>query len=185
MNLLTMIDTGLVHTFPLWRTPFLVDLAIGISELGRSYIILGLAAIAILIFLLRRKFALTGGLLVSVLGTTAAVYIVKELVARPRPDAWLASYVEQSFSFPSGHAALSVAFYGFIAWVMAHQWPHRSRSIFIAAAILVALIIFTRLYLGLHYLTDVAGGAAIGAIFLMLGIAAAKKLRDSFLKVSS
>ena len=88
MNLLTMIDTGLVHTFPLWRTPLLVDLAIGISELGRSFTIFGLAAIAVLIFLLRRKFALTGGLLVSVLGTTAAVYIVKELVARPRPDAW-------------------------------------------------------------------------------------------------
>ena len=71
---------------------------------------------------------------------------------------------ETSFSFPSGHSSVAIAFYGALALVLARLLPRwRARlALALAAAALVAVIGLSRLYLGVHYLSDVLAGFAAG-----------------------
>jgi membrane-associated phospholipid phosphatase len=77
---------------------------------------------------------------------------------------------ESTFSFPSGHALVSLAVYGAIALLLARRISsHRRGALLLAAtAIWVALIGFSRLYLGVHFLSDVLAGFAAGAAWLAL-----------------
>ena len=81
-------------------------------------------------------------------------------------------YLEKSFSFPSGHATIAVAFYGFIIYFLiknVKSW-NRKINIFFTGFILIILIGFSRLYLGVHFVSDVWAGYLIGAIWLIIGI---------------
>jgi len=92
------------------------------------------------------------------------------MVHRPRP--LNAFYIEDSFSFPSGHAAVAVAFYGFCAYILfrlCEQWKWKANAMMIGVS-MIAFIGFSRLYLGVHYLSDVWGGYLIGALWLLFGI---------------
>ena len=77
---------------------------------------------------------------------------------------------ESSFSFPSGHALISLAVYGSIALVLARRLPRRGDRMLLYAAtgLLVLAIGFSRLYLGVHFLSDVLAGFAAGAAWLAL-----------------
>ena len=81
-------------------------------------------------------------------------------------------YDETFFSFPSGHATIAVACYGFIAYFLIRQtgtWRSRFNLSF-AAIMLIAAIGFSRLYLGVHFLSDVLGGYLLGLLWLIIGI---------------
>ena len=87
------------------------------------------------------------------------------------------AYIENGFSFPSGHAALSLALYGFLTYLAWKNFPQRYRIILVAiAALLVGLIGLSRLYLGLHFVSDVLVGYAIGTILLAGGIFVSERL---------
>ena len=77
---------------------------------------------------------------------------------------------ESTFSFPSGHALVSLAVYGSIALVVARRLPRRRDRILLLAAtgLLVLAIGFSRLYLGVHFLSDVLAGYAAGIAWLAL-----------------
>lgn len=75
--------------------------------------------------------------------------------------------------FPSGHAQLSLTFWGYAAWWLGRPW------FWAAAALVVVLISFSRLYLGMHFLVDVVGGLAIGALYTAV-LAFAEPLWASF-----
>ena len=82
---------------------------------------------------------------------------------RPRPELGLAQL--DTYSYPSGHAMSATAVYATIAyllWQTATSWRART-AITIAAAAIIALVSFSRLYLGVHYLSDVLGGITAGA----------------------
>ena len=95
--------------------------------------------------------------------------MLKNLISRARPD--LLAYPATGFAFPSGHATRAVAFYGFLLFIL---WPRLTSMWKKIALIITALIIlgigFSRLYLGVHYLSDVVAGYLIGAFFVWLGI---------------
>src|SRR3989344_8686277 len=94
----------------------------------------------------------------------------KVVIRRPRPE--LAFYNEHTFSFPSGHAALSVVFYGFIAYFLFRsikKWEKKV-AVLCAALFIISLIGFSRIYIGVHFLRDVWGGYLLGAIWLVIGI---------------
>ncbi|OGY58129.1 MAG: hypothetical protein A3E61_01495 [Candidatus Colwellbacteria bacterium RIFCSPHIGHO2_12_FULL_43_12] len=94
----------------------------------------------------------------------------KVVIRRPRPE--LAFYNEHTFSFPSGHAALSVVFYGFIAYFLFRsikKWEKKV-AVLCAALFIISLIGFSRIYIGVHFLSDVWGGYLLGAIWLVIGI---------------
>ena len=97
--------------------------------------------------------------------------LVKRVVARPRPDLWPRLVATGSFSFPSGHALASATLYPLLAWDLTRTRPPTVRVAALAAAIGLSLFIgFGRLYLGVHWPTDVAAGWAIGAVQAVLAI---------------
>ncbi len=96
--------------------------------------------------------------------------LLKDLFDRPRPS-WNGTILtEGSPAFPSGHAMLSLLTYGFLVillWRAAHNRPARIVLV-TGAAVWVGLIGFSRVYLGVHYPTDVLGGYAMGGAWLSL-----------------
>jgi undecaprenyl-diphosphatase len=93
---------------------------------------------------------------------------MKLLFYRPRPEPFFGLASPITHSFPSGHAMVSCCFFGVLAMILAAREPSRARriSIFAAAAILVALMGFSRVYLGFHYPTDVLAGYAAAVVWL-------------------
>src|SRR5438105_4574189 len=106
-------------------------------------------------------------LLASVIGALLLNDLLKLIFDRARPDAILQSARVFTAGFPSGHAALSLAAYLSAAALIARERPASRIFLIGVAAGVVALIGFSRLYLGLHYPTDVAAGWCVGAIWLL------------------
>lgn len=95
---------------------------------------------------------------------------MKMLVARPRPVGEHLTYAT-GYSFPSGHSMLSFLFYGFIVYLfLASGRVKRKMPVVLTAAVLVLLIGISRVYLNVHYASDVLAGFAIGAILLFASI---------------
>lgn len=102
-------------------------------------------------------------------------YGIKHLVLRPRPDA--AEFLLQigGYSFPSGHSCSSVAFYGMLAYILMRKYftKKEGRGTLVLGCVLACLpevIAFGRVYLGVHYPTDVIAGLSLGLVMLMLAI---------------
>ena len=92
---------------------------------------------------------------------------VKQLVERPRPPTGLALSHASGFAFPSGHATDAAAVYGMLAALLVRPGRRGVRVAALAAAFgLVALVGLSRVYLGVHWLTDVLAGASIGAVWI-------------------
>ncbi len=108
---------------------------------------------------IRFTIACTGGLLIN--------QVMKLFFAKPRPELWARLISEHSFSFPSGHAVGSMVVYGFIAYILARELPIYQKSIYVVASILIIAIGFSRLYLGVHYPTDIIAGYGVGILWLI------------------
>jgi undecaprenyl-diphosphatase len=113
----------------------------------------------------RRIFALAvtcgGGALLNV--------ALKASFHRTRPT-FAEEFAATSWSFPSGHAMDSLIGYGLLAYWLGASFPHRRGRILFAAGTLVVLIGYARIYLGVHYLSDVVAGYAAGLIWLTVCI---------------
>jgi undecaprenyl-diphosphatase len=99
-------------------------------------------------------------------GVTTVVVIetLKHLIMRPRPELWPRLVTQGGSSFPSGHAVASAAFYPLLAWLLARKRPRLRRPALALGAAVALLIGLGRLYLGLHWPSDVLGGWALGAL---------------------
>jgi membrane-associated phospholipid phosphatase len=110
-------------------------------------------------------------LVVTLVGTQLLTWILKAIFERPRPTFEDPVATASWFSFPSGHALSSIAVYGALAYVFVTGIrSSRSRAMVAGIALLVAVIGFSRLYLGVHYLTDVLAGYSAGLAWLLLAI---------------
>lgn len=154
---------------------------IGISTAADLPALVGISGIAFLMLIRAHRFRDTLGLIIAGGGAQLAAHTLKLLIDRPRPPFELASYLEAGSSFPSAHAAVAVGLYGFLAWLAwrdctARRWWHWAAVV--VALILMFLIGFSRVYLGVHYPSDVLAGYAIGALFLAFGIFITRRARD-------
>lgn len=106
---------------------------------------------------------------------------LKSLTRRPRPDHPMVEGVT-NFSFPSGHAFMSVAFYGLLIWLAVKYIPEKwKRNLLILLLTALMLTIgFSRMYLRMHYTSDVIAGYSIGIIWLMLVLALMDKIRQRY-----
>jgi membrane-associated phospholipid phosphatase len=105
------------------------------------------------------------------LTTVGLLLAVKPWVLRARPALWPAIVVQGGYAFPSGHAIASATFYPLIAHEVAARLPRLSRLAWITAIGLAAFVGIGRIYLGLHWPTDVVAGWALGAAQTTLALA--------------
>lgn len=172
---LTQADPAVTRWIVDHRAGWLTFMASILTWLGSSFVIIpiGLALGAFLWFRRHDLMPLTR-LAVAFLGAAAIYDIVKPAIGRARPAALLqVGGPDDGFAFPSGHATQSTAFYGMLAFVLI-MWliPRRRLLVATTAAFVVLLIGATRLYLGVHWLTDVLGGFAIGFAWLAVTVMA-------------
>jgi undecaprenyl-diphosphatase len=91
---------------------------------------------------------------------------IKELMARPRPQLWDGDVVLSSYAFPSGHALAAATFYPLMAWTVARRFPAWASFAYAWGIAMAFFVGFGRLYLGVHWPTDVLAGWALGALQL-------------------
>lgn len=144
----------------------LTDIALVITTLGSAYIILPLCLILIIVFWKRIEgIAISINLIISFLSNQ----ILKRIVARPRPTEY--RIVEElGYSFPSGHSMVGMAFYGLLIYFIYRKVknPYIKWGSCILLTILIFLIGLSRVYLGVHYASDVIAGFCISAAYLAL-----------------
>lgn len=148
-----------------------------ITLLGNWQVIVPMAGILSIWLIYRKKRRIyVIPLWVSLVSAEAVTSILKVLVARPRPLGGL--LLEHGFSFPSGHATIAMAFFGIISYLMmTHIRSARTQRILVFITVtLVVLIGISRLYLGVHYLSDIFAGYLIGFLSILLGLYVQKRV---------
>ncbi len=137
---------------------------------------IGAFAIGIgLVYMYRRKWTWAALWLGGVGGAGALAYLLKHIVARPRPELWERLVVETGYSLPSGHAVASMAVALCVAIML---WHTKWRGLVVGLGSLYVLLIgFTRLYLGVHYPTDVLAGWLLSAAWVGVVAVVAPKIR--------
>lgn len=156
-----------IHGF---EHPVLDDMFYVTHILGTAWFCTGLVTVAALWWWWhgdRHEAALWAALGLS---TWALQKALKILIARPRPELWEGAVSLSSFAFPSGHALAAVTFCALIGRTALRGWPHARRRVIASVGLGAALIGVGRLYLGVHWPSDVAAGWALGALQTWLGI---------------
>jgi len=163
------------------RTPALLQAFDAVTSLGDAPMVAFVALItgAYFIFSSRALRPYFAGVAVSLVGALSCASALKVLIARARPDGLIPVIIETSYSFPSRHAVAAVALYGFIAFFLAREYPEHARKIAAAATVLILSIGFSRLYLGVHFPSDVIAGFALGGAWLLIGIWIVRKLQSA------
>ncbi len=149
--------------------PWFQEMARDVTALG-SIVVLGTFTGLVVIYLLAKKKRGAALLtLVSVLGGTALSFVLKSGFDRPRPDLSPVARVFTS-SFPSSHAMMSAVVFLTIGILLSRLSTGRSLDLFFmgAAIVLTLAVGASRIYLGVHYPTDVLAGWCVGAAWAML-----------------
>jgi undecaprenyl-diphosphatase len=162
-----------VHT----RLPTVVDrLVLVLPWLGTNITILPGIAIASFILAKRRRRDLIAVLIVAAAGNYIIAFFLKYALNRPRPTLFTARGEYTGPSYPSGHAMLATSVLFVIAYLLRRErgwrWPYFVVFIF------GLLTIYSRLYLGVHWPTDVLAGAVLGVLWLMAMLRAMDARRD-------
>jgi len=164
-------DQAVYQLLQALRSPWGDRLMVAWTELGDPTVLLAVLAAGLAWLAWRRQWVAALYWLASTIFGAVAVTLIKFVVQRPRPVPLYQG--AESFAFPSGHATLSIVVYGFLAVLVVHGLRGGRRWLPLAlVGLLVAGIGASRLYLGAHWLSDVAGGYGLGLAALgLLGIA--------------
>ena len=166
---LTRFDVRLLDWLHAHATPAGYTIFSAISLLG-SGVALGVLALGVGFGLaVRRQWIVLGGWVAAFAGGGLLEGMLKLVIRRPRPPYAAAFLNHPSWSFPSGHAMVSLIGYGMLTYLLVVLWTQRRSmriSIALGATLLVGAIGLSRLYLGVHYFSDVVGGYAAGVLWL-------------------
>ena len=162
-----------------------------VTALGYYWVVLPLLAV-VAALLYRRGWRLSAALLlVSIAGSIVLTTVLKGVFRRARPELFDSGYHASFYSFPSGHATVAVGFYGMLTLILAYRLRGKARwAVAVSGVIVVLFIGFSRLYLGVHFPTDVLAGylaallwlVCVGAVYALWlsvrGLRAAESSRD-------
>lgn len=156
---------------PLWVRYFLL-----FSWLGNSVVFAGALLLGVVLLGFARRPGEALVLIVSLAGAWGANEGLKMLFARTRPD-WGALIAADGYSFPSGSAMVAVAFYGMAAYLLCQRIRSGRLSSAVVAiiAFLILMIGIGRVYLGVHYPSDILAGFALGGVWLLAMMALLRK----------
>jgi membrane-associated phospholipid phosphatase len=140
-----------------------------VTTLGNGIVLAGVTAIAAYLLARRRYYAEAVLMVLAYVGAEILSYSLKLAFRRDRPFFTDPLATVSTYSFPSGHATVSVAVYGALCLVLLRLLTGPARVVCLAATVLlVSLIGFSRLYLGVHFLSDVLAGFSVGLAWLAL-----------------
>lgn len=151
----------LVHAH---ANPALTGVMRGISLLGEPVTLITLSILVMVFFTRTARPRLMLPFAVTVAGAEVLDQLLKLLFHRARPATFFGLAEPSGYSFPSGHSLVSFAFFGaMVIFGAPRRWWH-----YLAAAVPIGAIGLSRVYLGMHYPTDVLGGWAFAAIWLLI-----------------
>ncbi|QIN77282.1 phosphatase PAP2 family protein [Rubrobacter marinus] len=158
-----------------------------VTTLGYYWFVVPLLVVATAVFYWKRRRISAVLLPIATLSGMVLTTVLKDVFERARPDLFESGYTASFYSFPSGHATIAVGFYGTLTLLVAWRLRGPTRwAVAAAGTFLVLLIGFSRLYLGVHYPTDILAGflaaplwiSAIGlSYFLWRAVRGATKIR--------
>ncbi len=181
LNAISAVDLSVLKALYALRAYDASVFFIAVSQLAAPSTTLGLLVLGFLILVHQRRMHDAAGFVIAVAGSSGIVLLIKELVERPRPDVFYQAYTETGYSFPSAHAAAAVALYGFLTYL---AWRDSTSKIvhiitLTFSCIVILLVGFARLYLGVHYLSDVIAGYLVGGATLFISIQILKHWRET------
>ncbi len=157
-------DNYIINLFK-YKSDILTNIMKIITFLGSALSIILLTVLLIIVVKGKRNKIL---ILINVIVTTLLNQLLKNVFQRGRP---IDSIIEESgYSFPSGHSMVSMAFYGFLIYLVYKSNIKHKGLIVGLLSVLIVLIGISRIYLGVHYPTDVIGGFTLSLSYLLLFI---------------
>ena len=185
---LTRFDLTLTTLFRAHATPLGDRIFRLVSALGSPVAMAIVGAGGGLFLLVRRKWVIVAAWVAAFAGAGMLTIVLKNLIQRPRPAAAAEFLYGTTFSLPSGHALGSLVGYGMLAYVIGATWVESRRGrllVVIGTAVLVIAIGLSRLYLGVHYFSDVVAGFAVGVLWLSVCISGLQVAQRRRLTTSS
>lgn len=147
-----------------------------ISFIGSEYFLFPAVGIAFIYTLLKKKYYISKLLIVSSLGCWIVNHILKLIFNRTRPlDFFLVQ--QGGLSYPSGHSMVSMSMYLTFAFLVcrSHRFKDKKRLIYALALTYVLIMGLSRLYLGVHWPTDIIGGFAMGFVYFNTAVISIKE----------
>lgn len=175
MDFINTVDSAIFAWIAAVRTPLLTTVMQFFTIIGSAIPISIIAFLTLLMIYWRWHCPKIAGRLVfcSLLGVTLLNKILKLMIMRPRNNVlpWLI-IPEDQYSFPSGHSSAATAFCGALLYLIARDIiPCKHKKIaFTCLSVIPLLIAFSRVYLGVHYFSDIIGGIFLGLIWLAFSI---------------
>ena len=172
MEFFSTIDANVTLFFEQIRLPVATELFLFITDIGSIKYALPICIGIAIFFLVKRKWIDVVWLFLLFYSVRQVNYFLKELFLRERPS-FDAVYQATHYSFPSGHSMNSAAIYGFLCYlVITHLVKSNNQKMIVLTItiVLVTLIGISRIYLGVHFLTDVLAGWSAGFVWLMIFI---------------
>jgi membrane protein DedA with SNARE-associated domain/membrane-associated phospholipid phosphatase len=154
------------------RTPLVTHFMLIFTQLG-GWVVITVGSLVVAMYLLfKRRMDYLMTYIVAILGGNLLFLVLKMAIHRSRPSSETALIKAWGWSFPSGHAVMSVIFYGIITYFIVRSIRSWNLRVFMvmAAAFIVFLIGFSRIYLQVHYLSDVLAGYANGCFWVAMCI---------------
>ena len=169
-------DSALNSAFGPYRVEPLLTSFLWITALGSSPTIFMVCLVATALLAVGRLPYLVLPLWVAFVGAQAVSWSAKLLVGRVRPT-FLDVATASSPSFPSGHSMSATVVYGFLAFVVFRHAPPGRATFWMALGFvaLIPLVGFSRMFLSLHFASDVAGGFLVGGFWLLVAMAMAER----------
>lgn len=160
-HLLDELDQGTAAFFGTLRAPVIDPVAVGLTLAGDPMLLTLVTVIGVLFFLARSMGAAAIHIVAAGITVSVVTSLMKAGFAIPRPE--MVSVPPSSFAFPSGHTSGITVIIGLAATFVAHEWPPYQRwKIYAIAGLPILLIAASRLYLGVHWFSDVVGGLLLG-----------------------
>lgn len=152
------------------RSVELTNIFIFITDLGNPFIISSICLAFLMLLWIHKKTSHMLQFIVTLLSTALVIFLTKEIIQLPRPTGGLIN--ETGYSFASGHAMFATVFFGLVFYSYKDHFKNRTlRLLFIILNILFILAIgISRVYLGVHYMTDVIAGFFIGTIITAISV---------------
>jgi membrane-associated phospholipid phosphatase len=176
------LDTSILLNIHQCASPAFDRLMLSITSLGDPEFVVIIIAVSAGWLLWQHRLPEVKILILACAGALVLNQGMKLIFSRPRPTLWPSLLHETSFGFPSGHAIGSIVLYGLLAYFYAVYRPHHAKGIYLCSALLIGSIGFSRLYLGVHYPTDIMAGYITGWLWLMacIGLLGLQKTGNAY-----